>query len=263
MHLTGFIYNTSWFLRTLLRVHLRLLFPNRDKRNSWLIRIWSDETVLPILIPERVRFYYRLKMWLDVLYSQDRWEREVTEQLKMTTGNLFIDVGANAGFYSNLLSDNFEKIIAFEPDPRIYSILVQHKPRNCTAIRAAISDSKGMTGFYSVESDSNNFGMGSLLPPNETVKWGGIAARKEILVRQECLAEMVPNETIDLVKVDVEGGEWKVLKGSEPIMMNIRGWLIELHDIPRKNELMSYMKAQGYSGKWLDRNHGYFVRATE
>lgn len=219
--------------------------------------------MLPIFIPERVRFYYRLKIWLDVLYSQGRWEREVTEQLKVITGNLFIDVGANAGFYSKLLSDNFKRIIAFEPDPRIYSVLVKRKPRNCTAIKAAISDSKGMTNFYSVESDSNNFGIGSLLPPNETDKWGGIARRKKILVRQERLAEIVPNKTIDLVKVDVEGGEWKVLKGSEPIMMNIRGWLIELHDIPRKNELMSYMNTQGYSCKWLDHNHGYFVRATK
>ena len=101
---------------------------------------------------------------------------------------------------------------------------------------------------------------GSLSTHKETEHREGERSKNEIVVQQKRLADVVPTEIVDLVKVDVEGAEELVLRGAEPIMQNIRSWVIELHDRSRKAELVSYMEKYGYESTWIDRNHAYFTR---
>jgi FkbM family methyltransferase len=198
-----------------------------------------------------------------VLLSRRTWEPGVTWVLKALRGNIFIDVGANIGFYSTLLCDNFQQIIAVEPDPILYAYLCRYKPHNCSAIQMAISDSIGMVRFYR-SLDTSNFGSGSLLHPRETKEWAQTAPKQEIEVRQTTLPNVIPTnfDVVDLVKVDVEGAEWHVLRGAEAVMYKIRNWVIEIHDHTRKGELSAYMEARGYQCKWLDTGHGLFQRGS-
>ncbi len=65
---------------------------------------------------------------------------------------------------------------------------------------------------------------------------------------------------VDLVKVDVEGAEWLVLKGAEPVMGRLKSWIIELHNPNDKTTLARYMDSFGYACEWLDATHAYFRR---
>jgi FkbM family methyltransferase len=178
--------------------------------------------------------------------------------VKSLHGHLFVDVGANIGFYCGSLHGNFVKIIAIEADPLIYSQLIEMCPSNCKPINAVVSDSEGYIDFYAPR-EGMNLGRGSLFLPGEQ-KWNrsvDIPSSKETLCLQAFpLSKILANEEIiDLIKVDVEGAEWLVIKGAEPIMSRISRWVIELHDLDRKAELEDTMRNYGYGVKWLDAGH--------
>ena len=65
---------------------------------------------------------------------------------------------------------------------------------------------------------------------------------------------------VDLIKVDVEGAEWQVLDGTRKVMPRIKSWIIEIHDINRKQELEDRLSLEGYVTKWLDEKHIYAWR---
>ncbi len=128
-----------------------------------------------------------------------------------------------------LLHGNFEKIYAFEPIPSIFKELESNlgKFDDVECIRKAVSNVDGQMVELSYHG-SQGFA--------ETVT----------------LASVFLNADIDLIKVDVEGGEWKVLEGAEPILERIKSWVVELHDPGRKEELEEWFASRGYSVRWLD-----------
>jgi len=57
--------------------------------------------------------------------------------------------------------------------------------------------------------------------------------------------------------MDVECSEFNILEGAKPIMSNINGWIIELHDLKRKQEMEELLQSHGYSTGWLGKRHIY------
>jgi FkbM family methyltransferase len=156
-------------------------------------------------------------------------ERPVSMFLKSIQGNLFVDLGANYGYYSLLLHNNFRKTYAFEPIPTIFKELETNLGRfdDVICVNKAASNTDGQ-------------------------EWGsdyhGIKGETETVT----LASFFPNKKIDLIKMDVEGEEWKVLEGARPIINNIDSWVIELHDPKRKEDIEKWLISNGYSIRWLD-----------
>jgi FkbM family methyltransferase len=169
-------------------------------------------------------------------------------------GELFIDIGANVGYYARLLEHNFRRIIAVEADPVIFGYLKRncHSCRNCKIINAAVADSNGVALLH--EHPRN--------PGGSSVAYG--VDWKAVKVRKISMSTLLENEPeADLVKVDVEGAELMVLKGAAPVMSKIRSWIIERHDTVPANGLVTWMKRYGYTCTWLDENHAYFSRQKQ
>lgn len=138
-------------------------------------------------------------------------------------GMTVFDLGANSGFYTLVMArlvGGKGRVVAFEPDSGNVSLLRRHvvlnKLTNVNIVQAAVSESTSLSGF-------------SLA--------GGATGHLEnshcYLVPTLCLDDALRGESIpfpDVIKMDVEGAEVKVLRGAkELINKNSCIWIVALH----------------------------------
>lgn len=129
---------------------------------------------------------------------------------------LLFDIGANRGEVADIaLNKGFTKVIACEPAPRIYKRLVLDRLYNprVVPLRLAVSDTDNQrVSFYEADEDGL-----STLNKNwltaDSMPYAGKRYREisvnTITVDTLCSIYGEP----DLIKIDVEGAEWSVLKG--------------------------------------------------
>jgi len=123
------------------------------------------------------------------------------------------DLGANVGPYSiSAAARTNGKVIAVEPALQTFELLNRSASQfpNMTAIHTAISDKPG-TAFLSHGGSSENF---KLSDNNET------QGEKVPLVTVDDIAAEHGIESVDIIKMDVEGHELKALAGAEKIIAN-------------------------------------------
>ena len=61
--------------------------------------------------------------------------------------------------------------------------------------------------------------------------------------------------SVDLLKIDVEGAEFKVLRGAHDTLHITRRVVVELHDRERKKELENRLQWCDFKTTWLDPDH--------
>ena len=87
------------------------------------------------------------------IYKKDTYEEEITQliinQIAFKAGDIFLDVGGNIGWYSLIVSSNFEgiNIFTFEPDPDNFNCLVDNirvnKLEGINPIKKGVSSETG------------------------------------------------------------------------------------------------------------------------
>ncbi len=175
------------------------------------------------------------------------WEPKVSKLLAGMKGELFVDVGASIGYYTLLLAGNFEKVVAVEPEAESMGGLRKNTRHldNVETVQAAISDVDGEATLF----------------VNQTIGWHTITPRNPNVytptkIRTLKLETLLGDRTADLVKVDTEGAELKILAGAPPD--RVMAWLIEAHGgEPRKRELETELMEKGYETVWVTDTHIY------
>ena len=121
-------------------------------------------------------------------------------------GATAIDIGANIGNHSLYFSDFFQKVISFEPNLRTFQVLRLNTELagNVACFNEGISDVNGEVLF---ETCNTNSGKSAI-----TDKDSGSARSISVKALDSNIDE---NETVRLIKIDVEGHEEKVLIGAE------------------------------------------------
>jgi FkbM family methyltransferase len=140
----------------------------------------------------------------------------------------FVDIGANLGYYTCLALQHGKPVVAFEPQEQNLRCLYQNLMINGWNDRAeifpvALSDKAGLLTLYGASGPS-----ASLLP-----HWAGYSAGYKKVVPVSTLDSVVPARFAGqrlLVKIDVEGAEYQVLKGAlQTLAMMPRPiWLLEI-----------------------------------
>jgi len=139
-----------------------------------------------------------------------------------------LDLGANVGVYSLSAAARTDgKVIAVEPALHTFELLNKSAWQfsNMTAVHAAISDKKG-TSFLSHKGSPESYEISdSSEAQNEKVS----------LVSVDELARNHGIESVDIIKLDVEGHELKALAGAEKIISN--GSPIVFYEIKHNKDL--------------------------
>ena len=148
-------------------------------------------------------------------YEADQLEA-LTEYLHTKNTSIFsgavLDIGANIGNHTVYFSSMFSRIYAFEPNPDAFQLL-QFNARtftknNVVCYNVGLSDQPDV---LRLAIDPNNIGSSSFLD-NTSENY------------RECTLSTIDrivniNETVSLIKVDVEGYELKALKGLSYIIL--------------------------------------------
>ena len=148
-----------------------------------------------------------------------------------------IDAGANIGLYSHALRRHYRRVIAFEPN-RVVSRPLEAWSRGRVELhQAALSSTSGEFAFFIPDGAA---GWASLhrehMPPGANVK--------EIRVPAMTL-DSLELEDVCLLKIDVEGHEYEVLKGADATLKRCRPTVIMETRDQRAAELLGRL---GYSG---------------
>jgi FkbM family methyltransferase len=144
-----------------------------------------------------------------------------------------IDIGAHLGFYTLLMSSRVGArghVLAFEPSPREFHHLKTHiRINRCTNIQPeelALGDRNGHMALFVVDAPWTT--RNSLRPPKiDGVQ--SVAARVATL--DEYLLEKGIQD-VDLIKLDAEGAELKILRGAVSLLSRSRRPIIlcEIND---------------------------------
>ena len=158
----------------------------------------------------------------------------IRDLLERNNIGVVIDVGANEGQYSHELrkAGYKGKIISFEPLGEAFSILQKRSSKDgrWQSLRYALGDSSG-TGKINVSKHSPS---SSLLPMTdlhrEAAPGSGYFTEEQIEIRtlDSIIGELDINGQKIFMKVDTQGYEMAVLRGSENSLHSVAGLQLEL-----------------------------------
>jgi FkbM family methyltransferase len=162
-----------------------------------------------------------------------------------------VDVGANIGVYSYLMSRRSPRVIAVEPHPDLAAFLRKGLPPNVTVVEAALSDREGGAEIHVPVRGGIEVTTRSALDP---AAYPGEMRR--IRVRLRTLDDL-GCEAPGLLKIDVEGHEAAVLRGGRKLLAAGRPRvLVEVADARAPGstrEVFALMQGLGYEGCYVFR----------
>ena len=150
------------------------------------------------------------------------WEPYETSLLLrfLHPGDVFVDVGANIGYFSVLAASVVGEqgaVFAFEPDPNNYRLLCANAELNgfagnIVAVEAALSDTAGEGRLFLSE---DNLGDHQVYVGDEDRNSVPIVLQRG----SDYLARRI--EQLDLLKIDTQGSEFQVIEGLMPLLVGL------------------------------------------
>jgi FkbM family methyltransferase len=158
--------------------------------------------------------------------------------MKCAPAPRIIDAGANIGMASLYFKKNYPeaRVTAFEPDPRISDVLqtnmLSFGHGDVEVVRAAVSDREGLMSFSPDNADG-----------------GRLAGDGDKTVRVVRMRDWL-DEPIDLLKLDIEGAEFDVLKDCSAQLGNVSKLFVEYHSFASQPqqlpELLTILRDAGF-----------------
>jgi len=165
---------------------------------------------------------------------------------------IILDIGANEGYYTLFMKkyNPNANIIALEPIPKTYNILKKNvlgnKIKNVKLLKKALTDKTGKTVFEFVPEvsaiSSTNMGL-------QDRPWLEKSRIKTINVDSVTLKELFQKfklDYVDILKLDVEGSELKILENSKDILNKIKKIVIEYHSDELKEKCKNLLINKGF-----------------
>lgn len=175
-------------------------------------------------------------------------------------GMTVVDAGANIGYYTTLaakLAGPRGKVIAFEPEPRNFTLLQRNIAangfRNCIAVNEALADK---AGSLTLHLDATNWGAHSLAQQN-------VRGTRSVTVRATTLDAFFARKRVarvDVIKMDTQGAEGRIVQGmrrtlarNKHLRIIMEFWPFALRSLGTDPEqLLEWLRSKGFCIAQLD-----------
>lgn len=163
-------------------------------------------------------------------------------------GGRGFDVGARCGeSLGDFLEAGFTSIDCFEPSEPAFAVLDMIPIRPGTSVnKTAVSDHDGSVVLYVTEAMYK----GELVSPVDGMEWSVPDWGKAITQTVPCITLdtwcAVKKYRPDLVKIDTEGHEVRVLAGARQLLEHGCGWIIEFHSPANRFDCQMMLQQTGY-----------------
>ena len=159
----------------------------------------------------------------------------------------FVDIGANVGIYTYYFSEKFSAINAFEPLEEITYRIKSLNKSNIIIHNKALSSKKGKLKFYIPLIN------GLTVPPLASLEKKKKPYKKKIV--DVVTLDEFNFKNVDLIKIDVEGHEYFVLKGAIKTIKKNKPFIIceieKRHSTTSLNKIIKLFKKLNYEGIFL------------
>jgi FkbM family methyltransferase len=204
-------------------------------------------SVIYDLLPEGVQ----RRHWVNFEIKTGEPELRLVPRLLGSSG-ILIDIGANAGIYSAVAIRNGRKVVAFEPVPEEAERLRRLIKSLGVVNQVALSDHIGSADLHIPYLKGKDVTTRSTLEKGIDPEM----PHRHINVEVATL-DSFHLDNVALVKIDVEGHEAAVLRGSAETLNRSRPNLLVEVEEPRAPgsvaTVCSILRSFGYLGYWLDR----------
>jgi len=196
-----------------------------------------------------------------MVYAEGQYEAAVQKALcrYLKPGSVFYDVGAHIGvvsMFGGQLVGTQGMVFAFEADPANASRIEEHLRRNqfnqIQVVPCAVWSSRGRLKFKCASTQSSR-NEGAIAADTATSGEGTIEV--EALSLDDFAKEHFPPT---LLKIDVEGAEAEILRGSVEVFSRTKPVLIcEVHHGQAAEEVAEWLQQRGYTFEWLEDSHQF------
>ena len=183
---------------------------------------------------------------LTVHIVTEQYERLLLPCL-LTSKGTFVDVGAHVGKYTVLNGLRGTRVIAIEPEPTNYNMLIRNIALNglqtVTAINKAVWKGRGTMPLALASKGSGE----------HSLKVQGAGILVEVDTLDNIVHQATSGESIELIKIDVEGAEVEVIRGAIELLDRHHPKLvIEIHTERNLKRIDQLLDSLGYKRIRLD-----------
>jgi FkbM family methyltransferase len=222
-------------------------------KDMWQILKRALRQICPDNLFYDLRKYYIRNKLEKGMYDNNEKEMNILKYL-VKPGHVALDLGANIGSYTRLLSklvDQNGTVHAFEAMPSTYGYLVfnmkQNLYNNVVTYNVAVGDKLGLCVLI-----FPNAGMKSIYRAG--LKQHEYVSGKEFTVPMSTLDSFYPHcfNKVDFIKCDVEGAELLVFRGAKQVLLETRPKII--CEISNGSGMLGTSEAEIFK---LFQHHGY------
>lgn len=183
----------------------------------------------------------------------------------LKTGNTFVDVGAHIGYFSLLASEIVGPdgiVLSFEPAQRSFQLLQKNSAdcANISIFRNVVSDNNEQEDFFELPTVYSEYNSINVEQYSDE-KWFSAVKIEKSSVRSVTLDKIALdyNVTPDIIKIDVEGAEFKVLTGATNVLNSchpiiIMEYLSDSRENSNHVKAISFLQNLGYNYYLIDDN---------
>ncbi|MDB5155374.1 MAG: hypothetical protein JWR50_81 [Mucilaginibacter sp.] len=215
-------------------------FPGKERLSSYLLKSYkknaSGKSNIAWLTNEDIAIFADPNSFIEwQVASMGAYEDEINKLIRVSLkdGDTAIDVGGNIGLQSIRMSQAVGKggrVYSFEPlnylQEKFKKNVALNRVDNITIFPLALSDTES-TAEFTIDPNGDNQGTFSLADT------GPGAEKQSVDIKiADLMPELAALQTLHLVKIDVEGFEFQVLRGMKGLLQKHKPRIIFEYDTP-------------------------------